>query len=60
MIGRGNQDGIWESHMANFRHILDHVSALLENTNVESVIITADHGRAENILLIRSEAQSTA
>jgi hypothetical protein len=47
MVGKGNEDEIWESYIENLRYVLDHVEVLLENVNADTVAITADHGNAK-------------
>lgn len=44
MIGRGDEDEIWESYIANLRYVLDQVEVLLENIDADTVAISADHG----------------
>lgn len=41
-----DRDTVWDSYRENLRYVLDDVELLLENTDGERVIITADHGNA--------------
>jgi hypothetical protein len=44
MIGREDEDELWESYIANLRYVLDQVEVLLENIDADTVAISADHG----------------
>ena len=44
MVGRGNEDEIWEAYIANLRYVLNQVEVLLENIDADTVAISADHG----------------
>ena len=47
MIGRGDEDEIWNCYIENLRYVLDYVEVLLENIDADTVAITADHGNAK-------------
>ena len=40
----GDEDEIWELYLENLRYVLDNVADLLDNTDADDVVITADHG----------------
>ncbi|MDL0136573.1 hypothetical protein PNP85_13165 [Halobacterium salinarum] len=44
--GDADHDEVWQLYKDNLRLVLDEVELLLENTNAENVVITADHGNA--------------
>jgi len=44
MVGRGDENEIWESYIANLRYVLNQVEVLLENIDADTVAISADHG----------------
>ncbi|WP_128905687.1 alkaline phosphatase family protein [Halorubrum amylolyticum] len=44
MVGRGDENKIWESYIANLRYVLDQVEVLLENVDADTVAVSADHG----------------
>lgn len=41
---RGSEEGVWGAYPDNLRYVLDDVSRLLANIDVERVVITSDHG----------------
>lgn len=44
--GEIDKETVWESYRENLRYVLDDVELLLENTEGEQVVISADHGNA--------------
>lgn len=42
--GAVSKDEVWEHYLDNLRIALDSIERLLENTDAETVVITADHG----------------
>jgi hypothetical protein len=44
IAGRLSKEEIWKGYLDNLRYVLDHVKILIENTDAEKVVITADHG----------------
>lgn len=44
--GRVSKEAVWDSYRKNLRYVLDDVELLLSNLDVDTAVITADHGNA--------------
>ncbi|MDJ1430970.1 hypothetical protein [Halostagnicola sp. A-GB9-2] len=44
--GNVSRETVWELYLENLRYVLDDVELLLESTDMDRVVITADHGEA--------------
>ena len=42
--GEASRDLLWELYLENLRHVLDSIDLLLTNLDLETVVLTADHG----------------
>lgn len=47
MVGRIDEDRLWESYIANLSYVLEYVELLLKNVDAEVTVISADHGNAK-------------
>jgi arylsulfatase A-like enzyme len=44
--GELSQERVWQSYLANLRHVLEEVERLLTNLDATNMVISADHGNA--------------